>query len=60
MIAEGIERLDDLRVLSGLGVAFGQGYLLGRPSALPRLEARVSIEGHPAFAPFRNSAKRQM
>lgn len=32
LIAEGIEREGERRVLSRLGVAFGQGYLLGRPS----------------------------
>ena len=29
---EGIETLDELRTLINLGVAYGQGYLLGRPS----------------------------
>lgn len=36
LVAEGIETEDDLRVLRDLGIAYGQGYLLGRPAALPR------------------------
>jgi diguanylate cyclase (GGDEF)-like protein len=32
LVAEGIEKEDDLRVLRDLGIAFGQGYFLGRPS----------------------------
>ncbi|RAL23930.1 hypothetical protein DL240_07220 [Lujinxingia litoralis] len=31
LIAEGIETFDDLEVLESLGVALGQGYLLGEP-----------------------------
>ena len=36
LVAEGIETEDDLRVLRDLGIAYGQGFLLGRPAALPR------------------------
>jgi EAL domain-containing protein (putative c-di-GMP-specific phosphodiesterase class I) len=40
LIAEGIEREEDLQMLTTLGVPLGQGYLLGRPrlaaAALPR------------------------
>jgi diguanylate cyclase (GGDEF)-like protein len=47
LIAEGIETEDDLRVLRDLGLPYGQGYLLGRPSRAPRTEvepkARVAI-----------------
>lgn len=32
LVAEGIENDDDLRVLRDLGLAYGQGYFLGRPS----------------------------
>ena len=35
VVAEGIEQLADLRVLQDLGIPFGQGYLLGRPAAVP-------------------------
>jgi diguanylate cyclase (GGDEF)-like protein len=31
--AEGIEHLEELRVLQGLGVTYGQGFVLGRPAA---------------------------
>ncbi len=33
LVAEGIEQEEDLRVLVGLGIPYGQGYLLGRPAA---------------------------
>lgn len=33
LIAEGIEREDELAMLMELGVVYGQGYLLGRPGA---------------------------
>lgn len=35
LIAEGIEQDDELEVLSRLDVELGQGYLLGRPAAIP-------------------------
>jgi EAL domain-containing protein (putative c-di-GMP-specific phosphodiesterase class I)/CheY-like chemotaxis protein len=35
IIAEGIERADEVETLVELGVSYGQGYLLGRPAALP-------------------------
>jgi EAL domain-containing protein (putative c-di-GMP-specific phosphodiesterase class I)/FixJ family two-component response regulator len=35
VIAEGIEREEQLLVLRDLGIDCGQGYLLGRPAALP-------------------------
>ncbi|MDD0810564.1 EAL domain-containing protein [Curvibacter sp. RS43] len=43
LIAEGIETRDDLRVLRDLGMAYGQGYLLGRPAAtvLAHIEAEA-------------------
>jgi EAL domain-containing protein (putative c-di-GMP-specific phosphodiesterase class I) len=46
IIAEGIERKEELETLVGLGVPYGQGYLLGRPepkfSALAKEEAEQS------------------
>ncbi|MCG0278226.1 MAG: EAL domain-containing protein [Thermanaeromonas sp.] len=30
-VAEGIERVEELEVLRGLGIKYGQGYLLGKP-----------------------------
>lgn len=35
VVAEGIETQDELHTLQGLGVHYGQGYLLGRPSPDP-------------------------
>jgi len=41
--AEGIETLDELRVLIHLGVAYGQGWALGRPGApWPRVNAEAA------------------
>ena len=34
LIAEGVEREEDLAALRVLGVPYGQGFLLGRPAAL--------------------------
>ena len=36
LIAEGIETQDDLRALRDLDIPYGQGWLLGRPAAVPR------------------------
>jgi len=38
LIAEGIEHDSDLRIVRDLGITYGQGFLLGRPSAKPALE----------------------
>jgi EAL domain-containing protein (putative c-di-GMP-specific phosphodiesterase class I) len=48
LIAEGIEESEELRTLSELGVQYGQGYLLGRPS----LECDKGVDGlwRPAVA----------
>jgi EAL domain-containing protein (putative c-di-GMP-specific phosphodiesterase class I) len=35
VVAEGIETAEELGTLRDLGVALGQGYLLGRPQHLP-------------------------
>jgi EAL domain-containing protein (putative c-di-GMP-specific phosphodiesterase class I) len=35
VVAEGIESADDFRVVRSLGIAFGQGYFIGRPQAAP-------------------------
>ena len=41
--AEGVESLDELRVLSHLGVAHAQGWALGRPGpAWPRVNAEAA------------------
>jgi EAL domain-containing protein (putative c-di-GMP-specific phosphodiesterase class I) len=36
LIAEGIETVGELKVLTDLGISAGQGYLLGRPSVRPQ------------------------
>lgn len=43
IVAEGIETAAELQTLARLGVALGQGYLLGRPA--PASEARTTVEG---------------
>ena len=45
LVAEGIECEDDLRVLRDLGVAFGQGYLIGRPIEQPLAVAPPELFG---------------
>ncbi|WP_167541157.1 GGDEF domain-containing protein [Janthinobacterium agaricidamnosum] len=43
VIAEGIETQTELLVLRDLGVAFGQGYHLGRPHAVPARELPAEV-----------------
>ncbi|MEW6133745.1 MAG: GGDEF domain-containing protein [Pseudomonadota bacterium] len=35
IVAEGIEMASELAVVRDIGIAFGQGYLIGRPAAMP-------------------------
>ena len=35
IVAEGVETASELAVIKDLGIAFGQGYLIGRPTATP-------------------------
>lgn len=44
VIAEGLEQESDLRLMMGLGVRLCQGYLLARPSAMPRSSLRIDVE----------------
>jgi len=48
IIAEGIEQASEMRLLREIGIAYGQGYLIGRPTALPlkhpALEAMRCVE----------------
>ncbi|ASP38489.1 diguanylate cyclase [Bacterioplanes sanyensis] len=37
VIAEGIERVAELKVIRSLGIQLGQGYLLGRPAVTPKV-----------------------
>jgi EAL domain-containing protein (putative c-di-GMP-specific phosphodiesterase class I) len=41
LLAEGIERRADLAMLSNLGVDLGQGYLIGRPAAVPAMPRKM-------------------
>ena len=57
LAGEGIERVADLDVLRGLGVTFGQGWMLGRPASAPQPARRVP--GHPSpSAALRNGRAR--
>ena len=53
LVAEGIEREEDLAVVRDMGVIYGQGYLLGRPQATPgyaappELRATAKLPVHP-------------
>jgi EAL domain-containing protein (putative c-di-GMP-specific phosphodiesterase class I)/putative methionine-R-sulfoxide reductase with GAF domain len=50
IIAEGIETAAELEVLRGLGIRYGQGYLLCRPTAVDSIPSRLSVGLLPAFA----------
>ncbi len=61
LIAEGIETADELRAIRDLGIDLGQGFLLGRPDGLPRLEiggpaASVLVDKRVAVLPTLRSA----
>lgn len=43
VVAEGIELIEEFRVLSDMGVDLVQGYLLGRPEELPATDAAVLL-----------------
>jgi EAL domain-containing protein (putative c-di-GMP-specific phosphodiesterase class I) len=45
LLAEGIEKRADLEALRSLGVELGQGYLLGRPAAMPMPPRRLDVFG---------------
>ncbi|NUS36708.1 MAG: EAL domain-containing protein [Pseudarthrobacter sp.] len=49
LVAEGIETVGELKVLTELGVSAGQGYLLGRPSVRPEdwanWNTRLDLDG---------------
>jgi EAL domain-containing protein (putative c-di-GMP-specific phosphodiesterase class I) len=50
IIAEGIETASELEVLRGLGIRYGQGYFLCRPTSADSIPSRLSREALPAFA----------
>ncbi|WP_181295153.1 bifunctional diguanylate cyclase/phosphodiesterase [Pseudomonas sp. Q2-TVG4-2] len=43
VVAEGIELVEEFRVLSDMGIDLVQGYLLGRPEELPATDAAVLL-----------------
>lgn len=43
IVAEGIERPEELRLVKALGIDFGQGYLIGRPSERPYSTFRPQV-----------------
>ncbi len=47
IVAEGIETSEELAAVTGLGMAAGQGYLLGRPSIHPRDWASWNESSYP-------------
>ncbi|MFT4174200.1 MAG: phosphodiesterase [Rhodocyclaceae bacterium] len=60
VVAEGIERIEELIVLRDLGVQYGQGFLLGRPSAQPDTEMPSAVRealGNRAIAVFPEPAR---
>ena len=48
IVAEGIEMVSELAMVKDLGIAFGQGYLLGRPTVVP--PAAPSVEAAQCLA----------
>jgi EAL domain-containing protein (putative c-di-GMP-specific phosphodiesterase class I) len=44
IIAEGIETAAELEVLQGLGIRYGQGYFLGRPTSVDSIPGQLSRE----------------
>jgi diguanylate cyclase (GGDEF)-like protein len=57
LVAEGIETDADLAVVQELGIDFGQGFLLGKPSALP--DHRISHELLHRLRPVLQSAAKR-
>jgi EAL domain-containing protein (putative c-di-GMP-specific phosphodiesterase class I) len=50
IIAEGIETASELEVLRGLGIRYGQGYFLCRPTSADSIPSRLSHALLPTFA----------
>ncbi len=57
LVAEGIERRVDLVTLVGLGVEYGQGYLLGRPLPEPGRPRKIPLTRPDAALDVRNGAR---
>jgi EAL domain-containing protein (putative c-di-GMP-specific phosphodiesterase class I) len=50
IIAEGIETASELDVLRGLGIRYGQGFFLCRPTSADSVPSRLSRQAFPASA----------
>ena len=64
LVAEGIETGDDLRVFRDLGIAYGQGYFLGKPDVVAvqqilKPAVDVLVDSRVAVMPERPQATRQ-
>ncbi len=57
IIAEGIEDRAELEMLRSLGISLGQGYLLGRPAAVPAESSRAVVSA-PAGGVRRSAGQR--
>ena len=44
VVAEGVERVEQLRILRELGVDHAQGFLFGRPQPIEKIDARAFRE----------------
>ncbi len=64
VIAEGIETLQDFRVVRDIGITYGQGYFIARPNARPPAEpneeARLALkaDGIAVYPGFENAGNR--
>lgn len=64
VIAEGIESLQDLRVVRDIGITYGQGYFIARPNVRPPVEpdkeARLALkaDGIAVYPGFENTGNR--
>lgn len=56
LVAEGVETMEQLRVLRELDVEFAQGYLFGAPMPKEDAEKLIRKRVHPVFANFANTA----
>jgi len=56
IVAEGIERPEQLELLRAMGCGLGQGYLVARPMTAQRIESLADIDGGRASASIRPSA----
>jgi EAL domain-containing protein (putative c-di-GMP-specific phosphodiesterase class I) len=56
IVAEGIERPEQLELLRAMGCGLGQGYLVARPMTAQRIEALAVPGGREAGASLRPAA----